>query len=289
METVFWVSFGSSLYVYVGLSRCCSRHGHGVRRGASGECRRRRLPARLDRDRRTQRGRTAARTDREPAGARLPRRSAGDRRRVRRLDRLHARCHGPVRRLSERAGAPRIELVEVGPHGKAAALNAGVCRGTPRRAGLRRCTAALRARRGAAPGCELRRSHGRRGVGRARARLRGGRERVQRRRRRGRVLAVREVAARPRERHRLDARRHRRDLRDAPGVLAAAAGRHHSGRRAGADARGARGLSSRLRADGAGVSTSRRPTPPRNRAARLEPSRATTRCSPSNRGCSSRS
>ena len=32
----------------------------------------------------------------------------------------------PYVALSERAGAPRIEFVEVGPHGKAAALNAGV-------------------------------------------------------------------------------------------------------------------------------------------------------------------
>ena len=234
--------------------RSCSRVWARGARGASGDVDDDRAAGRLDRHRRPQRGRTAAAADREPAGARLPRRSAGDHRRVRRLDGPHARWLAPYVALvgARRRAADRAHRGRPARQGRRAERRR--VRGTPRRAGLRRCTAALRAatrcgawsrtsptRRSArcrASSCSTARW--------ARARPRVG-DGV------GAYWRYEKWLRAPRERHRLDARRHRRDLRDAPGVLAAAAGRHDSGRRAGADARGARGLAGRLRADGAGV------------------------------------
>ena len=87
-------------------------------------------------------------------------------------------------------------------------------------------------------------------------------ERLDDRRRRRRLLDLREVAAPARSDRRLHAGRDGRHLRDAAVAVAAASRRHDPRRRAGADARGARRIPGDVRRPGARVSTRRRATPP---------------------------
>ncbi len=228
MEALFWASVTFIAYVYVGYpvllgvwSAIAARRARPS--GAAGETlphvsviiaarnEAQRLPARID---------NLLATDYPAGGCRSS--SLPTARRTRRPTRW--------RRIG---GA--VALVTLPASGKAAALNAAVARAHAPHPRLRRRAAALRARCHPPPGLALRRSADRCRVGRAGPRLRGpGRSSIGEGV--GAYWKYEKWLRRARGHRRLDARRHRRDLRDAACAVAAAAGRHAARRRARADA-----------------------------------------------------